>query len=186
VLIDHGLAYDPAMTYAQDYDLWSRVMEHGRAANLHEPLIKFRVHLGQLSTIAGGAQQECGDRVALANFARAGLGELFTPAEIRLLRRTGLPPEALAPGQRLEQLRCLRRLFGILDQRLAGPDAEWDQVKREFLLQVRKFLLHPPRHPQAAQVRWAMVAEDPLGAAHDILTWLARGLVNRLPVRPGS
>jgi hypothetical protein len=179
VLVDHGLAYDPAMTYSQDYDLWSRVMQHGQAANLHEPLIKFRVHVGQLSTTAGAAQQDCGDRVALANFARAGLAGHFAVEEIRLLRRTGLPPEALPPSERLAQFRALRRLIATLDARLPGPDPEWKQVKREFLLQVRKFLLQAPPHPDTARVRRAMIAADPLGAAHDILTWLGRGVKNR-------
>lgn len=180
VLADHGLSYDPTMTYAQDYDLWSRVMAHGQAANLHEPLIKFRVHAGQLSTTAGPAQQECGDRVALANFARAGLAELFSADEVRLLRRTGLPPEALPPQERLAQFHALRRLFALLDARIHGRDPEWEAVKRELLLQVRKFLLQAPPHPDTTQARRAIIAADPLGAAHDVFTWLARGVRNRL------
>lgn len=179
-LAAHGLSYDPTMTYAQDYDLWSRVMEHGQAANLHEPLIKFRVHAGQLSTTAGPAQQECGDRVARANFARAGLDGLFSPEDIALLRRTGLPPEALPPQERLAQFQALRRLFSLLDARVQGRDPEWEAVKREFLLQVRKFILQAPPHPDTPQARRAIIAADPLGAAHDALVWLARGVKNRL------
>ena len=186
ILREHGLAYDPAMTYAQDYDLWSRVMEHGLAANLYEPLIKFRVHGGQLSTTAGEAQQECGDRVAFDNFRRAGLDGQFSAEEIRLLRRTGLPPEALPPAERLTQFRALRRLFSLLDRRLAGHDPEWERVKREFTLQVRKYLVQTPPGPEASRVRWVMINEDRLGAARDILIWLGRGVVNRLPGRPAA
>lgn len=35
--------------YAQDYDLWLRLAEVGTVANLPEPLLRYRVHEGQLS-----------------------------------------------------------------------------------------------------------------------------------------
>lgn len=42
--------------YAQDYDLWLRLAELGELGNLAEPLLRYRVHGGQVS-VAKGAEQ---------------------------------------------------------------------------------------------------------------------------------
>lgn len=55
-LTDHGLTYDEGLAFAQDYDLWSRLLRHGQGANLPEPLVRFRRHGDQLSATAWQAQ----------------------------------------------------------------------------------------------------------------------------------
>lgn len=180
VLRGQSLSYDPSMTYAQDYDLWSRLMVHGQAANLHEPLICFRVHGGQLSSTARPAQQECGDRTARANFARAGLDRRFSAEQIGLLRRTGLGPEELAPAERLEQLRLLLKLFELARGIWPGWDAECESVRRELLMQVRRYLFCRPRGWEMLRAQASMLALDPAGAAQGAWDWLRRGLENRL------
>jgi hypothetical protein len=42
--------YRPAMRVAQDFDLWLRIVEHGRIANLSETVVRYRIHPGQAST----------------------------------------------------------------------------------------------------------------------------------------
>lgn len=41
--------YRRAFTFAEDYDLWLRLSEAGRLANLDAPLVKLRTHSGQTS-----------------------------------------------------------------------------------------------------------------------------------------
>ncbi|MBA4358704.1 MAG: hypothetical protein C0405_13365, partial [Desulfovibrio sp.] len=179
VMRAHGLAYDPAFTYAQDYDLWSRLMDFGQGANLHEPLIKFRVHAGQLSSTARPAQQECGDRTAIANFARAGLERDFTPGQISLLRRAGLGPRDLPPGERREQLRLLQRLFALVRPSWPGWDRECDGVRQELFLHVRRYIFQPPTSAAMAAAQAAMAAADPLGAVADAWALWRRRRENR-------
>jgi glycosyltransferase involved in cell wall biosynthesis len=46
ILDRHGLNYDEAFETTQDYDLWTRLLEHGQGANLREALIWYRVRGG--------------------------------------------------------------------------------------------------------------------------------------------
>jgi glycosyltransferase involved in cell wall biosynthesis len=47
VLAERGLAYDPSVRHAQDYDLWVRCAEHTQFANLPAYLLSYRVHAEQ-------------------------------------------------------------------------------------------------------------------------------------------
>ena len=109
---EHGLTYDQSLPYAQDFDLWSRLLQFGQGANLPLALVRFRRHGGQLSETSWPAQQEVADRVALANLARQGLEGRLSPRDIYLLRRVALGPGALSGQERLEQLAGLAPLGG--------------------------------------------------------------------------
>jgi hypothetical protein len=56
-LVDHGLNYDPAFTYSQDFDLWSRMLPSHRFANLQTPLLMLREHKGKISRSKRDEQQ---------------------------------------------------------------------------------------------------------------------------------
>lgn len=175
-LVDHGLAYDEDLAYAQDFDLWSRLLEHGRGANLPRPLVRFRRHGGQLSERAWQAQQAVADRVALANLARQGLTGLLTPRQVHLLRRVALGPGAWSGRERLEQQAALR-LFGALPPPPGARGAgDLGQAERELWSHLRRQLLRPPRGLDDLKAQAAILAADPAGALAD----LARRLKARL------
>jgi hypothetical protein len=46
---DHAGGYRDVFPHAEDYDLWLRLAELGRVANLQEPLLRYRVHPGQVT-----------------------------------------------------------------------------------------------------------------------------------------
>lgn len=77
VLQAHGLRYDAGHQYAEDYRLWSDLARFGRLRNLPEPLLRYRVHAGQISQARRQAQQEVHLRVALDN-----LGALALPRPV--------------------------------------------------------------------------------------------------------
>lgn len=58
VLIDNGIIYNVEKEPAEDYDLWARLLPFGKLKNLKEPLIKYRVHTGQISNRASQLQKE--------------------------------------------------------------------------------------------------------------------------------
>jgi len=66
-LRQRGLAYDRALGYAQDYDLWSRLLAFGKGANLVEPRVGLRLHATSLSGANKIAQQEIATEVAKRN-----------------------------------------------------------------------------------------------------------------------
>ena len=66
VILDLG-GYDETFRYAQDYDLWFRVLAKARAYNLPDPVILRRVTPGMISEARGRAQLACAIRARLKN-----------------------------------------------------------------------------------------------------------------------
>jgi len=48
-LVDAGLRYRDSFTYAEDFDLWERMLRHTRAVNIPEPLLHYRHHDNNIS-----------------------------------------------------------------------------------------------------------------------------------------
>lgn len=70
-LIEHtGLYYDTSLRYAQDYDLWVRMAEHGGVANLDEPLIQYRIHPASISLQRRQEQQAIANQIATRQLVR--------------------------------------------------------------------------------------------------------------------
>lgn len=65
-----GARYDPSLSYSQDYDLWARLLERTRAANLAAPLVVFRVHDASASSKYSAAQQRIASEIAARQIAR--------------------------------------------------------------------------------------------------------------------
>ena len=167
-LQDHGLAYDETLAYAQDFDLWSRLLEHGQGANLPEPLVRFRRHGGQLSEKSWQAQQAVADRVAWANLQRQGVDGLFSPQEIFLLRRVALGPGALTGRERLRQLDILRRFCALAARPGPAPEPDLHNLERELWSHLRRYLLHLPRDLDEIKAQAAIFWADPGGALSDL------------------
>ncbi|MCA1905285.1 MAG: glycosyltransferase [Desulfarculus sp.] len=183
ILTNHGLAYDPELPFAQDYDLWSRLLLHGQGANLTQPLVRFRTHPGQISSARAVEQRRVADGVAWANLERAGLAAEFTPAQVALMRRLALETPPLTPGMRREQFAGLTRLIRLVEARDPAPDPEWERVKRQWLADARRYLFTAPHGREDLRARAAIIAADPRGALADAGAWLLRAIANRLPRR---
>lgn len=72
VLMSVG-GYEESLEAAQDFDLWLRLAERGRLANLNELILNYRVHLESVSIGRRALQFECLQRACLAARARRGL-----------------------------------------------------------------------------------------------------------------
>ena len=83
-------------TYAEDYDLWSRLIQVGEIHNIPEPLIRYRRSATGITTISPGEIAVSSSRIAATNLAsRLGLQE---PA----------PDDVLIVGGYYERLRGVR------------------------------------------------------------------------------
>lgn len=49
ILEKHNIRYDSNMSYAQDYDLWQKLVKHTDLCNIPEPLLKYRLHTKNIS-----------------------------------------------------------------------------------------------------------------------------------------
>ena len=64
LLLRNDLWYDPACE-VEDYDLWRRVLRHGRGANLAEALLEYRDHSGSMSNLCRATRLKRSDLLAL-------------------------------------------------------------------------------------------------------------------------
>lgn len=65
-LIKAGGRYDAGFRTCQDYELWSRLLDHGRVANQREMLIRYRRHEGTVNALNGEEQGVMIDKVRIA------------------------------------------------------------------------------------------------------------------------
>ena len=91
--------YRPALARAEDYDLWLRLAERVRLANLPEVLLHYRVHPGQVSAGVNLGQRFAHDLALVAARARrAGAPDPFDGVGEALAfdRAASLPPSLAA------------------------------------------------------------------------------------------
>ncbi len=58
VLLDNSLSYDSKFEPAEDYELWSRILNFGNLHNIQKPLLQYRVHDGQISKVKNFTQRK--------------------------------------------------------------------------------------------------------------------------------
>ncbi len=106
VVFDNGLfereqlRYDESFGESEDFELWTRVLEHAEADCLAEALVLYRRHPEQASRRRTELQRELGRRVALRQIART--APALEEAEVELAWRFGfrldLEEAQLAPA----------------------------------------------------------------------------------------
>ena len=85
--------YDASARLVEDYDLWCRLLAHGRLAGVAEPLYRLRLHTGSVSARALAKQLEAAYRVRRRHFG--------TPPPSWIGRRTARADRHLAYARML-------------------------------------------------------------------------------------
>lgn len=70
VLERFRLRYDAAYLHCEDYELWTRLAQVTRLANLPEVLLHYRVHPGQVSSAMSAEQEQGADRIRVRQLQR--------------------------------------------------------------------------------------------------------------------
>lgn len=110
-----GLAYAQSFEYAEDFHLWSQLLDHGKGRNLDRALVKHRVHSEQISRVYAHRQQAGADRLAFAALTRLGLD--LTPADAAALRQWHRRwPPSLTPCD-LRHARLLLQALNLFERR---------------------------------------------------------------------
>ncbi len=122
----HELRYDTSFEESEDYDLWSRLLEHSGGANLLDPLVLYRVHPEQASQRRRELQRACQLRVA-----RDAIGSLapeLAAEDVELAWRVGVAervpePAVEAAGEAyLGLLEAFERRWGLGARARAARD----------------------------------------------------------------
>lgn len=75
VMEQEGLSYEEAFEKVEDYRLWTRLAECGQLCNLHEPLLWYRKHPGQVCATSSQVQYEGKLRLSAKLLPRVGISE---------------------------------------------------------------------------------------------------------------
>jgi len=101
VLERYHLKYDENYTHAEDYELWSRIIDHTKISNIPKVLLHYRMHPESVSKKNSSAQTENSNNVRLKLLN--GLGINPTPTELDIHRRF-VCPNYLNPKDFISQL----------------------------------------------------------------------------------
>ncbi len=162
VLTDHQLEYQAGIRYAQDYDLWVRLLRHTRAANLEQALVWYRVYPESISSRHRQEQMEIHARISLAHLQRTFPEFQITPEEHTALAAafTG----KLSPSQAWQRPALARRyleLWQAFARQHAG-DPVLAHLRHEAVVQAAKIGLYPPFQPGWLGTTRGLFAADPL------------------------
>jgi len=78
----YNLFYDPSFAHAEDYELWVRIMEKAKVANLKEILLLHRIHSKEVGNIHKQMMVKNSNRIRLYQLNR--LGIYPTPEELKI------------------------------------------------------------------------------------------------------
>jgi glycosyltransferase involved in cell wall biosynthesis len=70
---DHGLRYDARYEFAEDYHFWTVLGRYGKLNNTGQPLVRYRIHDGQIGRASRQPQRRAHLSVALLNWSEAGV-----------------------------------------------------------------------------------------------------------------
>lgn len=140
--------YRPGYRYAEDFDLWRRLMSVGEAANLPEVLLGQRFHSSSSSGRNADAQAEQSDRIGGENLARV-LGRIVPAPVVRVLR------EQVGPSDHLRQAgRVLVELYRHMARERPGDRPGLRRVAAGEMT----WMLRRSGSPAGAAPVWLMAA----------------------------
>jgi len=88
VLEENGLRYDPSYGESEDYELWTRVLDHAEADCVDAPLVLHRLHPQQASARRGELQRSLAEQLSQRQIRRLAPG--LGVREARLARKVWL------------------------------------------------------------------------------------------------
>ena len=96
-LIDkYNLEYDEQYKHAEDYELWSRIVEYAKMSNISKVLLYYRMHSESVSKKNSSEQVENSNKIRRGLLNKIGLTP--SPAEMEIHRMFNCPPSIQPKG----------------------------------------------------------------------------------------
>jgi glycosyltransferase involved in cell wall biosynthesis len=86
----YELRYEEDYFPAEDFRLWSRLLQHGRGTNVDRPLVRYRRHVDQITATTWDEQSAMAERISQINLRALGVN--LEVAGVRRFRRLALNP----------------------------------------------------------------------------------------------
>ncbi len=168
VLSENNLSYRTEIQYAQDFELWSRILKFGEGANIRKPLVSIRLHQDQVTEKNWNHQQKLATRIAADNIAELGLENEFAHEQVWLMRRLDLEWGSMSDDERFEGGKYLRRLLKGFENKNHQYDPQWSLTRRRILKQVHHCMFTNPRNFDEFKTQWKILCLSPREAANDL------------------
>ena len=181
LMAEHGLCYDETFETAQDYNLWRRLLNYTRGANIAEPLVSRRIHGGAVS-VAWRKQQDVNHvRTSLKAISEVWESHPLTAetfGDLRELLSTFRPLPGTADSHR-----CVRlEEYAELLERFARIHEEAEGIiplcRREAIL-VTFLALRPPWRWGVGRILGRLLRFEP-ELPRLFASWALRGAKRRL------
>lgn len=148
VVVESGLNYSESFG-AEDYDLWTRLLNYTRGANLREPLLKYRVHSESRTGKHRQIQLEEHDAIALRTI-REQLPEFAISAEqVSQLRALFVGGREFTPVSDLQRVAMANLYLDMFENFISRHRGEpgLKALQRQETLRVARLVLRPPLQP---------------------------------------
>jgi glycosyltransferase involved in cell wall biosynthesis len=181
VLISRNLNYDEAFQTTQDYDLWMRMLNFTRGANLREPLMRYRLHGDRVTSKFRTVQLKNHDTVALRSI-RELLPEFYIQADqVSQLRALFVGGGELIPGLDTRRASLAELYLDMLKVFRCRHAAEsgLKTLQRQEALKIARTVLRFPLRPGWMRVVGKSLLLDPF-LLWPLLSRLRRAASRRL------
>lgn len=110
-LRDHGLKYNPEFEPAEDADLWQRISECGKLANIDDVLLMYRVHESQVSNSHEKRQRIAAEEVSKRHLSKVAkdISPLITKRAISAEEVSTAMPTLIQYASLMKQLKNAER-----------------------------------------------------------------------------
>jgi glycosyltransferase involved in cell wall biosynthesis len=161
VLVQHNLNYRPKHP-AEDYDLWVRLLQYTRGANLPDPLVRYRVHDASASSRQAELKYTWHVQISYEHIQHELPGFVLSPEQhiILVYALNGF----LKPGQRNKRplaSQLYLQLWRAFAARNAA-DPALPELRRESAMLAAKIGLYPPFLPGWPGLVRALFTVEPL------------------------
>ena len=165
--VAQGGGYDEKYITAQDYDLWCRMAQTARFANLPDVLVRYRIHPGSVSARRAAAQEANACR-ALSHFSQWILGRALSEDHLRLLRSLHRPGAELSEAQVREAMGLLLELCSALAGVGSFSEEEIRELRQAMIEDLIRAAHCSPDYVKRSDLRgayWRSVLPDVLWRA---------------------
>ncbi len=145
ILDTHQLTFDVTKEPAEDYDLWSKIIDHSLGYNLPEKLFHYRIHGNNESTLRAQEQERQIECISLQHIQHSFPSLLITPQMIHKLRPLLTfdqgQKKPLHPDMIRENLPLYLRLWKLFIKKY--PKASKNKMIEEQTFKDLLILFHP-------------------------------------------
>lgn len=163
-LLEKKAPYDSEYKSAEDYDLWARLLNDTRGANLSKPLMKYRRHTSSITANDRSEQLLNHDLIAFRTIKHQLPNFGITRDQIQALREIFVEEKRLSrPASDLQLIDLFPLYLAMFDSYICqqSPDVDLETLKREEMLRIARCLIRHSLYSGSSKIIRHMYGHNP-------------------------